>query len=600
MATDPHEEKLELRRQLERANRTNSERALIVEMARELSGSLDLGDIGGVVARAAASLTGAGLCSLWVVGREGKLQPVARTEGSAGELPPLSSRLPLIEQAVSANKVIRWGDHSAVLPLRFGDAALAALELVKCPFPQHLDEQIATLQHVLPFAALSLKNALAAAQLREAIVIIEQKNLLLEEQNEELNAQNEEIQAQSEEIQSQNAELAERQDELEAKNAETQQANRELERLVEVSQHQEARLRTIIDASADGIMVVDGKQTVVSINPTLEAMLGFSEGELIGHTCKYRLGAHQASGDLVCDSVCPFLFPVGGSPKSVDATVTTRDGRQVWVNVAYGPIYDAQGRVTAVVHSIRDISARKELEQLKDEFLSMVAHDLKTPLTSIKGYAQLLHRRALKNESRSDELQSLETIDSQSKRMLNMINRLLEITRIQMGRLELRLEPTDLRQLAERIVEQAQVTTERHKLLFQAEAKDVVGIWDSTYVEEVLGNLVDNAIKYSPQGGKIELKLQSVGGEACVSVRDQGPGIAKADQSRLFERYYRTARARQGAQGLGLGLYICRGLVEAHGGRIWVDSQEGMGSTFHFSLPLKTDASVIPLAPAEF
>jgi len=253
------------------------------------------------------------------------------------------------------------------------------------PGEQEVDElrrslervQRANAELVLAVETSRRENERVTAQLRALVQDLSEKQELLESQNEELLSQ-------AEEIQVQNDELFEHQRELERKNAQIEQANQELARLFELSQQQEARMRAIVDSTADGIMVVDGEHRVFTVNPALELLIGYYAEDLVGRTCKYLLDAHKGDGGYICESACPFLHPMGVGPSGVDATVTTRDGQQVWVNVAYGPIYGADGRVTAVVHAIRDISARKEVERLKDEFLGMVAHDLRTPLTSIR------------------------------------------------------------------------------------------------------------------------------------------------------------------------------------------------------------------------
>lgn len=620
-----------LQARLAQAERRNAELALIADMAGELARSLDIHAVASVIARTAVELTGAAECALWLCPDHGDVQMLASAAGIPGAvLPPvvrrellleaLAGQAPLIVPAQPVAGDAGTGAYVA-LPLHFEAAVLGALDLVGFPHPEHLAEELATLQQALPIAVLSLQNALTleenvaiATRLREALAALQQKQQLLEAQNEEIQAQteelstqNEEIQAQAEELRAQNEALAEHQRELAAKNAAVERANRELARLYEVSRQQEARMRAIIEATADGLMVVDEQQRVVAVNPALEAITGFGHADLVGRTCKYLLATHTPEGQLICDTTCPFIHPAGLCPRSVDARVVTRDGRQVWVNVAYGVIYGPHGRPETVVHAVRDISARKELERQKDEFLSIVAHDLRNPLTAIKGHAQLLSHRARQEENRQDDLKRLQAIDAQVGRMVDLIGRLLDLTRIQMGRLELQLEPTDLVDLAQRVVEQAQLTTDRHQLLLAVEVGSLVGTWDRMYVERILVNLVDNALKYSPAGGQIRVNLQGAiatdgggswpGGLApcppaglpqwvVVSVADQGPGIAPEDQARLFERYYRAAGTQHRVRGLGLGLYITKGLVEAHGGQVWVESALGQGATFGCALPL--------------
>lgn len=277
------------------------------------------------------------------------------------------------------------------------------------------------------------------------------------------------------------------------------------------------------------------------------------------------------------------------------------------MNVAFGSIHDSTGSPTTIVHAIRDVSARKDLDRQKDDFLSAVAHDLKNPLTSIRGHAQLAILRLKKGRHKADDLHGLEVIDSQVGRMLDLIDRLLDLTRVQMGRLELRRAPGDLFQLVERVVEHVRVTASDRDILVEAPYHPLTGKWDRLAIERVLVNLLENAVKYSPAGRPVLVRLMPAhsteGNRAIasdrapvlananpayvvVSVVDQGPGIPAGEHGRLFDRYYRSPGAVETARGLGLGLYISKGLVAAHGGHIWVESVLGQGTTFSFSLPL--------------
>jgi PAS domain S-box-containing protein len=460
------------------------------------------------------------------------------------------------------------GSIRAVLsaPLRSEGRTIGVLEAYGGERAAFGPEEAGLLSAFADATSIALDKTRAHEEIQRLLDAVQAREVELTAQNDELVAQAEQIQAQNEELASREAEFA---------------------RLYESSQRQAAQMRAIIDATGDAIMVVDAHQHVSAVNPAFESLTGYTAADLTGHPCQFLLQAAKEDGQFLCASTCPFLHEKGDVLPAVDATVMTRDGRQVWVNVVYGPIYDVNGRPAAVVHAIRDISARRELERQKDEFLSTVAHDLKSPLTSIKGFAQLLRRRVAQRGGARDETQGLEVIENQTDRVADMVNHLLDLTRIQMGRLEIRHEPVALTQLAQRVVAQLQITTSGHELSVEAGKDDeVVGLWDAGYVERVLRNLVDNAVKYSPEGGKVTVLVQRTGGEALVAVRDEGIGIDKESLGKVFERYFRSPDARRGPQGLGLGLYVTKSLVEAHGGRIWVESALGWGSTFYFTLPL--------------
>jgi signal transduction histidine kinase len=229
----------------------------------------------------------------------------------------------------------------------------------------------------------------------------------------------------------------------------------------------------------------------------------------------------------------------------------------------------------------RDISERRAVERLQQEFIVMVTHDLKTPLTSIKGLAQLMLRRQEYIPA------SLATIVSQSNHLERLINDLLDVAWMEAGRLELQFAPVDLCELARLAVSEAQSITSRHTIRLVMNEQPIVHDWDGDRIRQVLQNLLSNAIKYSPRGGEIIVGVcdDPVARQACVSVRDQGLGIEPDLVPKLFSRFYRAKASLTAGEGLGLGLYISRSLVMAHSGRITVDSTPGEGSVFTFSLP---------------
>lgn len=245
----------------------------------------------------------------------------------------------------------------------------------------------------------------------------------------------------------------------------------------------------------------------------------------------------------------------------------------------------------------QDVTALKEAEQLKDEFISIAAHELRTPLAILKGFVQtLLSQTARGKGSKLSEWQqkSLQGIDLATDRLVDLAEDLLDVTRLQAGRLELQPEPADLVALARRVLARRQLTTERHTLTLVTALEHVVVYADPRRMEQVLSNLVGNAIKYSPEGGAIEVTIRAEHEthEALLSVCDQGIGIPLREQAQVFERFVRAGNAQAyGIRGTGLGLYLCRELIEEHGGRIWLESAVGQGSTFFVALPLATKAA---------
>jgi signal transduction histidine kinase len=227
---------------------------------------------------------------------------------------------------------------------------------------------------------------------------------------------------------------------------------------------------------------------------------------------------------------------------------------------------------------------------MKDDLLSMTSHDLRTPLTVLRGQAQLMQRTLTRNTATPEQLLNrVELIMNQTDRLSDMLNRLLDLTKVEAGRLDLRLEPTDLVKLIRGTVEAVQGLSATHHITVKARSQ-LHGCWDSGRLAQVLQNLLTNAIKYSPEGGRIDVAATSDKRQVTVSVRDQGLGIPAEDLPQLFDRFYRVAGTR-GLEGSGLGLYICQGIISSHGGRIWAASEgPGRGSTFAFTLPLAVPA----------
>lgn len=249
------------------------------------------------------------------------------------------------------------------------------------------------------------------------------------------------------------------------------------------------------------------------------------------------------------------------------------------------------GEPAAIVVHL-DVSALKEAERVKDEFIGIAAHELRTPLAVIKGFSQMLlmQTKRGKGPSLADwQTEAIADIDSATSRLVELTEDLLDVTRLQAGRLELQLEPADLVALVKRILARFQVTTEYHRLVLNVMREPLVCNIDPRRIEQVFSNLINNAIKYSPQGGPITLTLDEDEDRrnARFTIQDQGIGIPENQHGRIFSRFMRADNTQMyEIKGTGLGLYLCRELVERHEGRIWFKSVEGEGSTFYVSLPL--------------
>ena len=244
----------------------------------------------------------------------------------------------------------------------------------------------------------------------------------------------------------------------------------------------------------------------------------------------------------------------------------------------------------ALIDEAARVQAREEATRLKDDFLSAAAHDLKTPLTALIAQAQLLERRALRRPDAPPDLEGIQRIVRASKRLQRLVLELLDASRVEEGRLVGARETVDLVELAGDAC--ARNLSGQHGCTVEAEGP-VVGEYDPVRIAQLLENLIENAVKYSPEGGEVRVRVWREGDTAHLTVTDQGIGIPPGDLPHIFDRFHRGANVNDRTfAGMGLGLFICRGIAEQHGGRIWASSAAGRGSTFHVALPL------VAVAPA--
>jgi signal transduction histidine kinase len=366
-------------------------------------------------------------------------------------------------------------------------------------------------------------------------------------------------------------------------------------------------LQTILDELPSGVFIVGGEDSrLVLANRAAETTWGV----------RWQLGT--PASEFFCTSGVR-VFQAGGRPMPIDELASIQVFRQeepirylqevirrpdgaslpVLINAVKLPQSlgghpdraDAadSGPMAAIV--MQDISSLKEAERLKDEFVALVSHELKNPLTSIKGYAQLLRAQLEAREGLSlseQEHLCLNVVEEEADRLSALASDVIDVSRLQSGRLVLRMDELDLVALVRRVTERLQITTRIHTLSLNADCESLWIQGDRNRLEQVLLNLIGNAIKYTPQGGPVEITITPARDEegAQVTIRDSGIGIPRDQQVRLFARFSRASNASiHGISGTGLGLFLCRELIERHGGRIWLESEEGKGSTFSFVLP---------------
>jgi signal transduction histidine kinase len=259
---------------------------------------------------------------------------------------------------------------------------------------------------------------------------------------------------------------------------------------------------------------------------------------------------------------------------------------------------DEEERAQLLERERRARAEAQEAARLRQEFLSIASHELKTPLTSVKAAAQLLDRRLRQPVTEPERfIRLLDQLQSEIGRLEVLVSDLLDASRIQQGRLELRPEEVDLVALAGGVLERFEHMPERgalHRLVLDA-PEEVRGVWDPARIDQVLTNLISNGLKYSPDGGTVGVRVRRVDDHAEITVSDQGIGIAPSERDGLFQPFARGDQVRQSIGGTGLGLYIAAQIVAQHGGSIAVESEPGVGSVFTVSLPARDPASQ-PLA----
>jgi two-component system phosphate regulon sensor histidine kinase PhoR len=374
------------------------------------------------------------------------------------------------------------------------------------------------------------------------------------------------------------------------------------------------RLELIISSMAEALLITNAQGAIVSLNRFAEQLFRQAQVDTPlepGIPLRQLAASSQVAwlSDLarIIDQALQ-----GQTIKNQELIVGESDETvPLTLSISAAPLSQDRQQLLpgGVVVVLNDITDSKQIEKLKDEFVSVVSHELRTPLTAIKGYTQHLVRRLERRlrqmrreppELLTDEppesydLRSLYIVQSQAEHLERLVSDLLDLSRVQWGRLDLQYSSFYLADLLAEHVRLAQAGTEQHIIQLDLQVQDSKITADRQRVGQVVGNILDNAVKYSPQGGHVTVRLEGSDDGYLVSVSDEGIGVTPEYLDHIFERFYRVrnAASRQ-YSGIGLGLYVARAIVEAHGGRIgYASNQQGMGSTFYFTLPRS------PLAPS--
>ena len=342
----------------------------------------------------------------------------------------------------------------------------------------------------------------------------------------------------------------------------------------------EAKFRRLFDSNLIGVFVSDFSGTFLDANDAFLDLLGYTRTELQAGIV--QRDALTPSEYHPLSQIAVSKLQEVGSSGAYEKEYLHKSGKRIPVLVAVTRIDQA---TDTCIGFVLDISERKELDKRKDEFISMASHELKTPVTSLKGFLGLLQRRlALQGDEKA--LHYLTRMDTQINKLIKLINDLLDLSKMQTGQLTYREERFEMNDLVQEIVENVQETTQTHQLQFEGQVQaEVFG--DRDRVGQVLINLLNNAIKYSYGADRVLVRVAKDQNRVCISVQDFGIGIAEEYQQKVFERFYQVTEAEEKTYpGLGIGLYISCEIVKRHGGKMWVESKKGCGATFHFFLPL--------------
>ncbi|MFN2113305.1 MAG: ATP-binding protein [Anaerolineales bacterium] len=348
---------------------------------------------------------------------------------------------------------------------------------------------------------------------------------------------------------------------------------------------EKSRLDALLDAAADGIVILNPDHKIEKINQAFARIIRKDVSEIEGqaHEEIFNWEALQQGQSLE-------EAELNGWPLTANANLYVEGdlrrpaGDLIPVGVTYAPLISGEGRLINIIASVRDITHFREAEELKSVFVSVVSHELKTPVALIKGYVGTLRRKDVAWESEIVQ-DSLEVIEEETDRLTELIENLLDASRLQAGSFSLNLSEIKIDQIAAEVASRFKTQTDKHKITVQFPKGFPTIVGDLKRLEQVFYNLLENAIKYSPGGGEVRISGQVRSEQIIICVQDQGTGIAREDMPHVFDRFYRADEAAKNTKGAGLGLYLSRAVVEAHQGRIWVEPRSESGTRICFSIP---------------
>ena len=355
----------------------------------------------------------------------------------------------------------------------------------------------------------------------------------------------------------------------------------DISKYLKLAEEKSAKLAAIVESSDDAIISKNLNGIITSWNHSAERTFGYTAEEMIGESILKLIPEDRTDEEQLILA----RLKKGERVDHFETKRVTKFGELLDVSLTISPVKDLENNIIGVSKIARDITEKKQDDRRKNDFIAMVSHELKTPLTSITSYVQLLLAKA-KKESDNFEIYALSRAEVQARKMTSMIQDFLNLAKLEEGKISINKEVFELYPVISEIINDAQFMTTNHTIEFNG-CDDVKLTADKNKIGQIITNLMSNAIKYSPAGGKITIGCDLHDGLVRVYVSDEGVGISPSDQKNLFSRFYRVTNEKvKNISGFGIGLYLVSEILKYHDAEIAVVSEEGVGSTFSFTLPV--------------
>jgi two-component system, OmpR family, phosphate regulon sensor histidine kinase PhoR len=358
-----------------------------------------------------------------------------------------------------------------------------------------------------------------------------------------------------------------------------------IDQLIEQEANERRRFQAIVQQLPVGVIVTDSNGVIDFSNKRADLILGTKVpiGFKVGR--EQFVNIVESRPSPATQSILAKALQTGRSITNEEFVVERESGKRVYIEASATPVRNKEGKLIAAAEILSDVTEHRELEKRKDDFVNMASHELKTPITSMKLYLDALIRNEKKYEP-AHVHKMIRVIRTQTDRLQKLVSDMLDVSRLQTGKLSFQKEVFNLSVAAEDLMNELQGIDQSKKLRFIGKGTMHVEA-DKFRIQQVLTNLITNAMKYSPDDKEIIVRVKTESGKALVSVEDRGIGIEKDQQKKIFDRLYQVTDSKEKTfPGLGMGLYISKEIIKRHKGQIWVESEKGKGSTFYFTLPL--------------